>query len=83
MTLSTTDLHQYLALSDSDFEQSQMNATVYENFKRCLFTDGEIAWRESTESRQVVIMNDYNSETGDFKVSEVLWRIFQSKNCLQ
>ena len=58
----------YLGLSDEDFQPCEIASTVYENFKQNLYSEGTILWREDTEACKVIVMNDYHSTTGEFKV---------------
>ena len=43
-------------------------ASLYQYYVERLFNDGTLAWRVKSASVQVLLMNDYDSETGNFKV---------------
>lgn len=47
----------------------QNKRKLYPYFVEKLFSEGCINWRVKTEDYQVVVMNDYDSDTGEFKVS--------------
>ncbi|XP_066918896.1 uncharacterized protein [Clytia hemisphaerica] len=62
-----------LGLSEEDFHQTELQPTLerlYQNFKLNLYNEGTIVWRENGTLKQMVIMNDYNSRTGDFKFND-------------
>ena len=42
--------------------------SLYQYYVERLFNDGTLAWRVKSASVQVILMNDYDSETGNFKV---------------
>ena len=48
--------------------------TLYQHYVERLFSGGTLAWRVKKPAIQVVIMNDYDSETGEFKVSYMNFR---------
>ena len=50
-------------------------ASLYQYYVERLFNDGTLAWRVKSASVQVLLMNDYDSETGNFKV------LSRGKNC--
>ena len=71
--LKSNDLLDHLGISNIEYdllrEQSNMSTlSIYESFKKNLFGGGTIMWRIYNDIKQVVIMNDYHSERGDFKV---------------
>ena len=43
-------------------------AFLYQYYVERLFNDGTLAWQVKSASLQVLLMNDYDSETGNFKV---------------
>lgn len=58
-----------------DFDSYSGVKIFIQNLMKCRFIDeitslfkGTIVWRENGTLKQMVIMNDYNSRTGDFKV---------------
>lgn len=70
--LESEDLLEHLGMTNEEFDslkqQSRMSLTIYESFRKNLYCDGTILCRIKNEKKQVVVMNDYNSENGDFKV---------------
>ena len=46
----------------------EMESSIYDNFKLNLYNSGTILWRENSKDIEVIVMNDYDSETGAFKV---------------
>ena len=48
---------------------STIKQTLYQYYYGELFRRGFLCWRVLTANRHVVVMNGYNSETGDFLVS--------------
>ena len=42
--------------------------SLYRYYVERLFNDATLAWRVKSASVQVILMNDYDSETGNFKV---------------
>lgn len=44
------------------------SSTLYKHFTEKLFSCGILAWRVKRPGKQVVLMNDYGSESGEFKV---------------
>ena len=44
------------------------HASLYQYYVERLFSDGTLAWWVKSVSVQVLLMNDYDSETGNFKV---------------
>ena len=67
-----SDLLQYIGLTDEEYEnhkkQSQITLSAYEAYKKYLFESGTLLWRIKQADKQVIVMNDYDSEQGDFKV---------------
>ena len=67
------DLLEYIGLSEEEYEeqkkQSVISLSTYEAYKKFLFESGTILWRVKQPSKHVVVMNDYHSEQGDFKVN--------------
>jgi hypothetical protein len=49
-------------------KSSLSETSVFQSFKRNIYCDGTIAWRKDNNTKQVVVMNDYHSENGNFKV---------------
>ena len=45
-----------------------MTVSTYETYKKYLFESGTLLWRIKQADKQGIIMNDYDSEQGDFKV---------------
>ena len=66
------DLLQYIGLTDEEYEnqkkQSQITLNTYVAYKKYLFESGTLLWRIKQVDKQVIVMNDYDSEQGDFKV---------------
>jgi len=48
---------------------SHQQQSLYLYFVEKIFSVGCISWRVKNRSLQVILMNDYDSETGDFKVN--------------
>ena len=67
-----SDLLQYIGLTDEEYEnqkkQSQIALNAYETYKKYLLESGTLLWRIKQADKQVIVMNDYDSEQGDFKV---------------
>jgi len=72
--LESEDLLEHLGMTNEEFDllkqQSHMSLTIYESFRKNLYCDGTILCRIKNEKKQVVVMNDYNSENGDFKFND-------------
>ena len=47
--------------------------TLYLTFVEKLFANGCINWRWKSSSSQVILMNNYDAETGEFKVSFIFY----------
>ena len=47
---------------------SILQSSIFDEFKMNLFNHGILLWREIKAGRQTIIMNDYDSVTGAFKV---------------
>lgn len=68
-TLTQAQLLEELDLPEGTFDAPpMMTPSPYHDFKHSLYNDGTILWRENTENKQVIVMNDYDSLTGIFKV---------------
>ena len=68
-TLTQAQLRMELDLPDGAFDAPpMMKPTPYLDFKHSLYNDGVLLWRENTPQKQVIVLNDYNSLTGIFKV---------------
>ena len=72
-----SDLLQYIGLTDEEYEnqkkQSQITLSAYEAYKKYLFESGTLLWRIKQADKQVIVMNDCDSEQGDFKVRFVFY----------
>ena len=66
------DLLQYIGLTNEEYEnqkrQSQITLSTYEAYKKYLFESGTLLWRIKQADKRVILMNDYESEQGGFKV---------------
>ena len=67
---------QYIGLTEEEYEdqkkQSQITLSTYEAYKKYLFGNGTLLWYIKQDDSQVIVMNDFESELGDFKV----WIVF-------
>ena len=72
INFAQNDLLQYIGLTDEECEsqkkQSQITLNTYEAYKKYLFESGALLWRIKQADKKVIVMNDYDSEQGDFKV---------------
>ena len=72
INFAQNDLLQYIGLTNEEYEnqkkQSQITLSTYEAYKKYLFESGTLPWRIKQADKQVIVMNDYDSEQGDFKV---------------
>ena len=72
INFAQNDLLQYIGLTDEEYEnqkkQSQITLNTYEAYKKYLLESGTLLWRIKQADKQVIVMNDYDSEQGDFKV---------------
>ena len=50
--------------SQDEFSQD----SLYENFKEKQLVHGDLHWRINNNCEQLLVMNDYFSESGEFKV---------------
>ena len=48
--------------------ETDINATLYQNYKSNMIMQGSLLWRVRSPSKDVLIMNDIESTTGTFKV---------------
>ena len=49
-------------------KQSHITLSTYDAYKKYLFQSGTLLWRIKQADKQVIVMNDYDSEQGEFKV---------------
>ena len=49
-------------------KQSHITLSTYEAYKKYLFQSGTLLWRIKQADKHVIVMNDYDSEQGEFKV---------------
>ena len=72
INFAQNNLLQYIGLTDEEYEnqkkQSQIKLNTYEAYKKYLLESGTLLWRIKQADKQVIVMNDYDSELGDFKV---------------
>ena len=72
INFAQNNLLQYIGLTDEEYEnqkkQSQIKLNTYEVYKKYLFESGTLLWRIEQADKQVIVMNDYDSEQGNFKV---------------
>ena len=70
--LCVSDILDGLGMSENDFQvlqtENEMTVSFFENFKTNLYLHGSLKWRVVTPHQHKVVMNDYNSENGEFKV---------------
>ena len=52
-------------------------SSIFDEFKMNLFNYGILLWREIKPGKQTIIMNDYDSVTGAFKVFKKILFIFK------
>jgi len=64
--VNVRDLSVELALNLS---QQDTSCDIYSEFKRKLVLDGVVCWRVHSADKDVLAMNDYDDETGDFMPS--------------
>lgn len=70
--LTMQTLLRQLNISDEEFKsmqhQNKMESiSLYQAFKDNILNHGTLKWRVFSSTNQTVVMNDYDSETGDFK----------------
>ena len=69
------DLCDFLGISPEEANKVAENtsqdfgSSLYQYFSREITANGLIAWRVRSPSIQVILLNNYDSETGDFKVN--------------
>ncbi|XP_066914875.1 uncharacterized protein [Clytia hemisphaerica] len=66
-------LLEHLGVTEDDFAQTytaSLPSDMYEEFKRAIYLDGTLLWREKSRRLQTVVMNDYNSVSGLIKFNE-------------
>lgn len=51
---------------------SNLGTSLYSYFTSELISNGVVSWRLKTDALQVIVMNKYHSEKGDFKVNKEL-----------
>ena len=72
INFAQNDLLQYIGLTNEEYEnqkrQSQITLSTYEAYKKYLFESGTLLWRIKQADKRVILMNDYESEQGGFKV---------------
>ena len=70
--LCVADILDGLGMSENDLEllqtENKITISFFENFKTNLYLHGTLKWRVVTPYQHKVVMNDYNSENGEFKV---------------
>ncbi|XP_066924458.1 uncharacterized protein [Clytia hemisphaerica] len=60
-----------LGATEESFELPMtIKCSLYQEFKRNLYNDGIILWREHNAKCQVVVMNNYDSDTGSFEFND-------------
>ena len=65
INFAQNDLLQYIGLTDEEYENQKKQLNTYEAYKKYLFESGTLLWRIR---QAAIVMNDYDSEQGDFKV---------------
>ena len=73
LRLTTTHILKYLSMSKEEFQKLQSQDefsqdSLYESFKEKQLEYGELHWRIKNNCEQLLVMNDYCSESGEFKV---------------
>ena len=72
INFAQNDLLQYIGLTDEEYEnpkkQSKITLNTYEAYRKYLFESVTLQWRIKQADKQVIVMNDYDSEQGDFKM---------------
>ena len=71
--LTTTHILKYLSMSKEEFHELQSQDefsqdSLYESFKEKQLVHGDLHWRINNNCEQLLVMNDYCSESGEFKV---------------
>ena len=69
------DVCDFLGISPEEANKVAKNtsqdfgSSLYQHFSREITANGLIAWRVRSPSIQVILLNNYDSDTGDFKVN--------------
>ena len=74
--LTTTHILKYLSMSEEEFKELQSQDefskdSLYESFKEKQLVHWDLHWRINNNCEQFLVMNDYCSESGEFKV--IIW----------
>ena len=71
--LNPTDILEYIGITSDEYdnmrrESEVSSSSVYKSFRINIINNGTILWRIQLPQKEVVLMNDYHADSGDFKV---------------